>query len=92
MMEKKNAPFISPLQSMKVKNPQLSKGAYTLKIPHICTSKRWVDGNREVDQGRVEALPAIPSRQEPGSSEVSQCPRLWPLGCSGSRMGATEGP
>lgn len=24
----KNTPFISPLQSMKVKNPQLSKGAH----------------------------------------------------------------
>ena len=55
MMGEKNAPFSSPLQSMKVKNPKLSKGAHTpgcQKIPHICTSKVGGLEQRTWNQGR----------------------------------------
>lgn len=33
----KNAPFISPLQSMKVKNLKLSKGAHNTRMPENST-------------------------------------------------------
>ena len=95
MMGEKNAPFSSPLQSMKVKNPKFSKGVHIpgcQKIPHICTSKVVAWNRGSGTRGGVEELPTIPSCQRIQQQKVLRCRWLWPRGCRGSMTGAMGGP
>lgn len=84
------------LQSMKVKNPKLSKGAHTAgcqKIPHVCTCKGGWPETEEVEPGEGwrSCRQSRPAR-EPGSRRCCDARDSGLVAAGAAVMGATGGP